>query len=61
MPVADQVQLCKEEGRWPELVRIAHVMLLDKGGKPVDKLQARPITVLPRLGEGPGQAAPNVA
>ena len=45
--LADLVQLCEEEGRWPELLRIAHVMLLSKGGKPVDKLQARPITVLP--------------
>ena len=44
---ASLVQLCEEEGRWPELLRIAHVMLLSKGGKPVDKLQARPITVLP--------------
>ncbi len=26
--------------------RIAHVMLLSRGGLPVDKLQARPITVL---------------
>ena len=47
--LADLVQLCEEEGHWPELLRIAHVMLLSKGGKPVDKLQARPITVLPLI------------
>ncbi len=47
--LASLVQLCEEEGRWPELLRIAHVMLLSKGGMPVDKLQARPITVLPLI------------
>ncbi len=41
------MQLCEEEGRWPEQLRIAHVTLLSKGGKPSDKLQARPVAVLP--------------
>ena len=41
------VQLCEKRGQWPQQLKLAHVMLLSKGGKPVDGLQARPITVLP--------------
>ena len=41
------VQRCESEGRWPEQLRLAHVALLSKGGKPVRGLQARPITILP--------------
>ncbi len=37
----------QEKGRWPQQLKLALVMLLRKGGKPVDGLQARPITVLP--------------
>ena len=39
--------LCGREGQWPQQLLQAHVALLSKGGKPVDKLQARPITILP--------------
>ena len=45
--LAQLLQLCEKLGQWPEQLKQAHVMLLSKGGQPVDKLQARPITVLP--------------
>jgi hypothetical protein len=45
--LAQLVQRCESEGKWPEQLRLAHVALLSKGGKPVRGLSARPITVLP--------------
>ena len=45
--LASLAQLCEEDGRWPEQLRIAYVTLLSKGGMPVDKLHSRPITVMP--------------
>jgi hypothetical protein len=36
--LARMVQLCEEQVRWPQHLRIAHVMLLSKGGMPADKL-----------------------
>ena len=45
--LAQMLAVCEASGRWPDQLRIAHVALLSKGGKPVDGLQARPITILP--------------
>ena len=39
--------LCEKQGQWPKQLLQAHAVLLSKGGKPVSKLQARPITILP--------------
>ncbi len=59
--LAQLVQLFEQLGKWPQQFGQAHVMLLSKGGQPVDKLQARPMTVLalvslglPGLGPGTG-------
>jgi hypothetical protein len=45
--LAELLDLCERRGQWPQQLLQAHVVLLCKGGKPVDKLQARPITILP--------------
>ena len=45
--VAELLELCERQGRWPLQLLQARVCLLSKGGKPVEKLQARPITILP--------------
>ncbi len=45
--LAQMVQVCEQRRVWPEHLRVAYVMLLSRGGLPVDKLQARPIAVLP--------------
>jgi hypothetical protein len=45
--LAELLELCVRQGRWPQQLLQAHVCLLSKGGKPVEKLQARPITILP--------------
>ncbi len=39
--------LCEQQGQRPKQFLQAHVVLLSKGGKPVSKLQTRPITILP--------------
>ena len=44
--LSQMVQLCEQKGQWPQQLKQAHVMLLSKGGQPVNGLQARPITVL---------------
>ena len=50
------VGFCEQQGRWPLQLLQAHVVLLPKGGKPVDGLQARPITVLPLVYRAWGKA-----
>ncbi len=45
--LAEVFGLCDRQGRWPQQLLQACVVLLPKGGKPVEGLQARPITVLP--------------
>ena len=29
------VQLCEQRGQWPQQLKLAHVMLHSKGGKPL--------------------------
>ena len=45
--MAELLEECERQGQWAQQLLHAHVVLLSKGGKPVDKLQARPITILP--------------
>jgi hypothetical protein len=45
--LAELLMLCEHQGQWPKQLLQAHVVLLSKGGKPVSKLQSRPITILP--------------
>jgi len=47
--LAQLLQMCEQQGTWPEQLLHAHVVLLSKAGKPVDGLQARPITILPLI------------
>ncbi len=47
--LAQFAHLCEEQGRWPQRLLIAHVVLLSKEGMPVEKLRSRPIALLPLL------------
>ena len=47
--LAQFVQMCEQRGQWPKQLLVAHVSLLRKGDLPVDKLQARPITISPLI------------
>ena len=51
--LAQLLQLCEEQGQWPQQLKAAHVMLLSKGGQPVDKLQAPSRSCRSYTGPGP--------